>query len=125
MHRLALLTACLAATAAHTCFAADTAACTSACASEQRACQGGVQPKKERLMAASRVSDVDTHAQGAQFGQLRGHNVLGTDNSVTSFKRLSQAGACEAAFKQCTRDCGPAPEAGLAGKGEQQDKQGG
>jgi hypothetical protein len=125
MHRLALLIACLAAAAAHTSFAADAAACSSACVSEQRACQGGAQPKKERLMAASRVSDVDSHAQGAQFGQLRGHNVLGTDNSVTSFKRLSQASACEAAFKQCTRDCGPAPEASVAGKGDQPDKQGG
>ncbi|MGB9107127.1 MAG: hypothetical protein WCC39_00430 [Telluria sp.] len=125
MHRLTLLIACLAATMSHACFAADTAACTAACASEQRACQGGAQPRKERLMAASRVSDVDAHAQGAQFGQLRGHNVLGTDNSVSSFKRLSQAGACEADFKQCARDCGPAPEAGVAGKGGPQDKQGG
>jgi hypothetical protein len=127
MNRLSLLIACLAAAAADTCLAADPAECLATCTSEQRQCQGGAKPQKDRLMAAAPAPDWDRHAQGAQVGHLSGRNVLGTDNSVAAFKRLARDGACEASFTQCSRDCGRAPGAGAgeAGKDDRHDGQAG
>jgi hypothetical protein len=124
MRAFAYLIACLAASAATACLAADPAACMSACAAEQRKCEGPASSRQARLMAPA-VRDSSPIANGAQRGKLVGYNVIESDNSVSSFKRLAHNNACEAASQQCARDCGQAPGANEASGDDSQAKQAG
>jgi hypothetical protein len=108
MKRLALLIACLAASAANTCLAAEPEACMAACASEQQQCKGP-QPKDDRLMHAG---PQQSRADKRVAGGLRGYDQRATDEDAASFRRLARGSACEAGYQQCTRDCCKAQGAG-------------
>jgi hypothetical protein len=116
MNRLTLLLACLAASAANTCLAADPAFCKSMCASEQRQCHASaqLQPKEERLMPSD-TPDKNPLARTAQ-GEVQGVGARALGASGDTNRRLARASACETRYQACTRSCAQPQNAGDGGK---------
>jgi hypothetical protein len=114
MNRLALLIACLAASAAGSCLAEDAAFCKSMCASEQSQCRAQAQlpPKEEGIMKVA-APDRNVMARTAAGG-VRGYDAQAIDNAGASVRRLARGGVCDAHFQQCERECGPAQDKGAA-----------
>jgi hypothetical protein len=105
MNRLAVLIACLAATAANTCLAEDPAFCKSMCASEQRSCHANaqLQPKEERLMPSD-TPDKNPFARASQ-GEIQSSSSRALGASGDTSRRMARTSACETRYQACTRSC--------------------
>ena len=105
MKRLALLIACLAASAANTCLADDPAFCKSMCASEQRSCHANaqLQPTEDGLLPSD-TPDRNPLARTPQ-GEVRspGSRALGASGDTN--RRMARASACDTGYQACTRSC--------------------
>lgn len=115
MNRLALLIACFAVSAANTCLAQAPAACTSACASEQRACHADAQnqPTPERFMRGSETGDgalVKTRQGTFRNGSLATAASLGAGDRI-----LAASAGCDSRYKACTQSCAQPQGAGARG----------
>lgn len=116
MKRLALLIACLAASAANTCLAEDPAFCKSMCTSEQRQCRADaqLQPREERLMPSD-TPDKNPLARTAQ-GEVQAAGTRALNTSGDTARRMARGSACESRYQACTRSCAQPPKAGGADK---------
>lgn len=105
MKRLALLMACLAASAAQTCLAEDPAFCKSMCASEQRECRADAQlPPQEQRLAPSQLADRNPFARAAQ-NEVQGPGTRALGDAGDTNRRVARVNACDTRYQQCTRSC--------------------
>lgn len=116
MKRLALLIACLAASAAQTCLAEDAAFCKSMCVSEQRECRADaqLQPKEERLMPGD-TADRNPLARAAQ-NEVQGAGTRALGAAGDTNRRVARVSACDTRYQQCTRSCAVPKNAGKEDK---------
>jgi hypothetical protein len=109
MNRLAVLIACLAATASSLCFAAapaeDPAFCRSMCSSEQNACraEARVQPKEERF-GANDFPERNPFARTAQQ-QVARPETRALDAAGDQNRKQQRLGSCDSTYQRCTQSC--------------------
>lgn len=89
---------------------ADTAFCTSMCASEQRECRASAQalPLEQRLMASA-LEHRNPLARTVQ-GAVSGQPTRALDAAGDNGRRMARVKACDTALQRCTRSCAAQPD---------------